>query len=158
MQKKNIFIKKINKSVLSISDRIESFFDFLRQKIHYRKNFFKSLKTVDKKIFIGLAAVFISIISYFLIPAFYGENKVKVQLEKYILDKYNLKVKFDQTLRYSLLPKPHFFSKNTIIEYNSNDIANRFKPNIKNLTLSLFGFVASLWFMTNSVEFLYFKF
>ncbi len=123
MQKKNIFIKKINKSVLSISDRIESFFDFLRQKIHYRKNFFKSLKTVDKKIFIGLAAVFISIISYFLIPAFYDENKVKVQLEKYILDKYNLKVKFDQTLRYSLLPKPHFFSKNTIIEYNSNDIA-----------------------------------
>jgi hypothetical protein len=43
-------------------------------------------------------------------------------------------------------------------KYNSNDISNRFKPNIKNLTLSLFGFVVSLWFMTNSVEFLYFKF
>ena len=43
-------------------------------------------------------------------------------------------------------------------KYNSNDISNRFKPTIKNLTLSLFGFVVSLWFMTNSVEFLYFKF
>ena len=123
MQKKNIFIKKINKTVLSISNRIESFFDFLRQKIRTRKNFFKSLKTVDKKLFIGLAVTFISIISYFLLPAFYDEDKVKVQLENYILDRYNLKVKFDQSLRYSLLPKPHFFSKSTIIEYNSNDIA-----------------------------------
>ena len=43
-------------------------------------------------------------------------------------------------------------------KYNSNDISNRFKPTIKNMILSLFGFVVSLWFMTNSVEFLYFKF
>lgn len=140
MQKKNIFIKKINKTVLSISNRIESFFDFLRQKIRSRKNFFKSFKTVDKKIFIGLAVTFISIISYFLLPAFYDEDKVKVQLENYILDRYNLKVKFDQSLRYSLLPKPHFFSKSTIIEYNSTDIA---ASNNTKLYISINNFFSS---------------
>ena len=123
MQKKNLFNKKFNKLVISATERIESFFNFFRVNIFHKKNFFKSLKTIDKKIFYSVAAIFITVISYFLIPAFYDENKIKKQLENDIFDQYNLEVKFDQTLRYGLFPKPHFLSKNTIIEYKSNNIA-----------------------------------
>ena len=41
---------------------------------------------------------------------------------------------------------------------NSNDIAINFRVSIKNLIYSIIGFILSLWFMTNSIEFLYFKF
>tara|TARA_B100001093_G_scaffold23787_1_gene21057 strand:+ start:594 stop:2087 length:1494 start_codon:yes stop_codon:yes gene_type:complete len=140
MQKKNIFFKKINNLVLSISKRIESFFDFFRQLIRHRKNFFKSFKTVDKKIFISVAVIFITVISYFLIPAFYDENKIKAKLENQILERYNLQVKFDQSINYSLLPKPHFFSKSTKIKYKLNNIAN---SNNTKIFLSINNFFSS---------------
>tara|TARA_B100000963_G_scaffold1809_3_gene1367 strand:- start:7986 stop:9389 length:1404 start_codon:yes stop_codon:yes gene_type:complete len=41
---------------------------------------------------------------------------------------------------------------------NSNIFLKEFRPNFKYLSYSIIGFVLSLWFMTNSVEFLYFKF
>ena len=123
MQKKNLFKKKFNKLVLSITKRIESFFNFLTVNIFHKKNFFKSLKTINKKIFLSVAAIFISLISYFLIPALYDEKKITSQIEKQIFDQYNLEVKFDQDLRYDLFPKPHFLFKNTKIEYKSNNLA-----------------------------------
>ena len=48
---------------------------------------------------------------------------MKILMEKQIRDKYNLEVKFDKSLNYGLLPKPHFYSDNTIINYNSKEIA-----------------------------------
>ena len=123
MSKKNLFHKRFNKSVLSTTKRIESFFNFFRENFNYKKKFSKSIEPLDKKIFFSILIVFTSIISYFLIPAFYDKNKIKSQLENQMLDQYNLKVKLDKTLKYGLFPKPHFLSKNTIIEYNLNDLA-----------------------------------
>ena len=42
MQKKNLFKKKINKSVLSITKRIESFFNFIKDLIFLKKKKIKS--------------------------------------------------------------------------------------------------------------------
>ncbi len=123
MLKKNLFKKRFNKLVISITEGIESFFNFFSVKFTFKKNFSKSLNTVDKKLFLSVVVIFFTIISYFLIPAFYDENKIKAQLENQMLDQYNLKVKLDKTLKYGLFPKPHFLSKNTIIEYNSNNLA-----------------------------------
>lgn len=123
MSKKNLFNKKFNKSVLSINKRIESFFNFFKENFFYKKNFSRNIKTIDKKIFIFVAAIFIIIITYFQLPAFYDKNKIKTQLENQILDQYNLEVKLDESLRYGLFPKPHFYSKKTIITYESNNIA-----------------------------------
>ena len=130
MQKKNLFIKKFKKLVLSITERIESFFNFFRVNIFHKKSFFKFLKALDKKIFIGVTAIFVTIISYFLLPAFYDEKKIKYQLEKQIFDHYNLKVKLDQNLKYGLFPKPHFLSKNTKIGYKLDNIAESNKTKI----------------------------
>ena len=121
MQKKNLFKKKIDKTVLSITKRIESFFNFFRDNFVNKKK--SNLKNIDNRLIFALAISFISITSYFLIPSFYDQNKVKTLLENQILDKYNLEVKFDQSLRYGLLPKPHFYSDSTIISYKSKEIA-----------------------------------
>ena len=123
MLKKNLFKKRFNKLVISITKGIESFFNFFSVKFSFKKNFSKSLNTIDQKLFLSIAVIFFTIISYFLIPAFYDENKIRAQLENQMLDQYNLKVKLDKTLKYGLFPKPHFLSKNTKIEYNTNDLA-----------------------------------
>ena len=124
MQKKNIFLKKVSKSLLSITKRIESFFNFFKENFFNKKKRYSStLKTIDRRIFLALAIFLITLIGYFLLPAFYYKDKIKVQIENQVLDKYNLEVKLDQSLRYGLFPKPHFYSKNVIISYNSNEIA-----------------------------------
>ena len=122
MQKKNIFQKKFNNSVLSITKRIESFFNFFRENFFNKKKFSKNFQTIDKSIFLVSATVFIIIISYFLLPALYDKEKIRIQLQNQILNKYNLEVKLDKSLRYGLLPRPHFFSENTIINYQSNEL------------------------------------
>ncbi len=144
MLKKNLFIKKINKSVLSITNRIESFFNFFKENISYKKKFSKTLKTVDKRIFFIAATIVITITSYFLIPSFYDKDKIKAELENQIYDQYNLKVKFDQSLKYGLFPKPHFYSKSTIISYKSIDVAK--SKNIK-IFISIKNF-----FLSDSLE------
>ena len=81
MQKKNIFQKKLNKSVLSITNRIESFFNFFRDNFFNKKK--SILKNIDNRIILALAVIFISISSYFLLPSFYDQAKIKTQIENY---------------------------------------------------------------------------
>ncbi len=133
MQKKNIFKKNYNKIVLSITNGIESFFNFFKENFFNKKGYTKNFKTIDKKIFIAIAILFISFISYFVIPAFYDKNKVKTLIESQILDKYNLEVKLDENLKYGIFPKPHFYSENVIINYNATEIAIS-----KNTRISIF--------------------
>ena len=84
MQKKNIFQKKFNNSVLSITKRIESFFNFFRENFFNKKKFSKNFQTIDKSIFLVSATVFIIIISYFLLPALYDKEKIRIQLQNQI--------------------------------------------------------------------------
>ena len=115
MSKKNIFEKKVHKSLLSITKIIESFFTLLKNIYFLNKKKIKNYKTIDKKIFLAVSISFFVVISYFLIPVFFDKSKVKASLEKQILNKYNLEVKLDATLKYGIFPTPHFYSKKTII-------------------------------------------
>ncbi len=137
MLKKNLFKKKAYKSLLSISKIIESFFNFLKENFFDRKKGSKNFKTFDKKIFLTIVAIFFTTAIYLLIPAFYDKNQVKEQLENQISDQYNLEVRFEQPIKYGLLPKPHFYSKNVIISQGTNSIAESKKfrvfISIKNL-------------------------
>ena len=150
MSKKNLFNKKFSKSVLSFTRRIESFFNFIKENFSYKKNFLKSLKKVDKKIFISLGVIVFTIFSYFLTPLFYDKIKIKNQLETQILNQYNLKVKFEKHLKYGLLPKPHFYSNNTLIKFENKDVASSKKTKIfismKNLFSSNYIVIKNLSF------------
>ncbi len=137
MLKKNIFNKKFSKIVLSITKRIESFFNHLDFFIFNKKkysNFWK--KPLDKKIFFGSGLLIFVIFTYFLLPAFYNKDKVKNQLQNQLLQKYNLKVKLDKDIKYRIFPKPHFFIEDAKIQYDSKFISKskstKFYISIKN--------------------------
>ena len=126
MLKKNLFNKKFSKLLLSITKRIESFFNLFENWNSVKKIYLNLWKRPSdkKKIFIGFTSIFIAIIVYFLIPSFYDKDKVRVQLENQILKQYDFKIILDENFRYGLLPAPHFFSKNTNIKIDSQIIAN----------------------------------
>src|SRR5210317_2079412 len=118
MSKKNIFIKKISNLLLSINNKIESFFNFLQQLRFNKKKF------LDKKIFISSAVLVFSIFVYLLLPTFYDKNEVKNQIKDKIFQNYNIKINFINEPKYGLFPKPHFLIDNVEIEYNSKIISN----------------------------------
>ena len=137
MSKKNIFIKKISNLLLSINNRIESFFNLIRDTKLYKKKFFKLWNEyLDKKLFIPLIIIVFGVIIYFLLPAFYNKNKIKNQIKNQIFQNYNIKINFINEPKYGLFPKPHFLIDNVEIEYNSKIISNskkiKFYTSIKN--------------------------
>jgi hypothetical protein len=119
----NFLIKKSNKILLSTNKLIESFFNRLKILIDFKKKKKINLKQIDNKITLGVGLIVILFISYFLIPTVYDKNLVKIELEKQILKKYNLEVKFEDDISYRLLPKPHFFSGKITIKHNNSVIA-----------------------------------
>jgi hypothetical protein len=118
MLKKNIIIKKISNLLLSINNKIESFFNFLQQ-LGFNKK-----KSLVKKIFIFSALLVFSILVYLILPTFYDKNEVKNQIKDKIFQNYNIKINFINEPKYGLFPKPHFLIDNVEIEYNSKIISN----------------------------------
>ena len=139
MLKKKNFNIKISKLLLSITKRIESFFNFFSHSISNKKKYFNLWKkSLDKNTFIALSAIFIIVITYFSLPAFYNNDKVKNQLKNQILQKYNFEVKFDKIPQYGIFPKPHFLLKDAKINYDSRIISN--SKNIRVYVSSKFKF------------------
>jgi hypothetical protein len=123
MLKNKSLQKKLNKLLLSVNTRIESFFNNLKLFINLKKKKGLNLSHVDKKILLSVGSVVILVISYFLIPSFYDKKLVKIKLESHILKKYNLEVKLDGDMTYGFLPKPHFFIRDTTINYLGQNLA-----------------------------------
>ena len=124
MLKKNKFNIKISKLVLPITKRIESFFNLLDHYIKNKKKYLNSWqKSVDKKIFFALVSIVSIVIIYFLLPAFYDQDKVKKQLKNQILREYNFEVKIGESFEYGLFPRPHFFTKDLEIRQDSKSIS-----------------------------------
>ena len=124
MSKKNIFNIKVSKLVLSITKRIESFFNYYKYSKSSKKKDLNFWNTpLDKKIFIFSGIIFI-VITYFLLPAFYDKNEIKDQLKNQLLQKYNLEVKLDKDPKYGLFPKPHFLVEDAKIMFDSEVISN----------------------------------
>jgi hypothetical protein len=125
MFKKNIFIKKASELLLSINNRIESFFNLIKDTKLNKKKFFNFWnKYLDKKLFIPSIIIVFGVLIYFLLPAFYDKNEIKNQIKNQILEKYNINIKFDKELEYSLFPKPHFLIEDVKIESGSQIISN----------------------------------
>ena len=121
MNKHNLLIKKIKKQFLSINYLIETYFNRLNV---LKTNFKKGNLIRNNRVFLGLSTAVILTLSYFLLPTLYNKNLIQEQIENQVYKKYNLRIKFNERLTYSLLPKPHFSSKNLTILQNERKIAS----------------------------------
>ena len=112
MNRPNLFFKQFKKRILSTNSLIEGYF-----------NKFKSIKSSLKKgdyiknnkVFFSLAAVVILTIGYFLSPTLHNKDILQSKIKNHILKKYNIDIKFNEKLKYGLIPKPHFYSTDVSI-------------------------------------------
>ena len=130
MNKHNLLIKKVKQRFLSINNSIESYFN----KFKFLKKNFKKIEFIkNNRVFFGLSALVILTFSYFLIPTMYDHNIIQSEIKNQISKKYNININFNENIKYGLLPKPHFYTKNLSIIRNKNEIASvgNFKTYIK---------------------------
>ncbi len=121
MPKHNNLVKKIKKQFLSANDSIESLFNQLNIFI---LNFKKTRFNKNSKVILALGVTLILILSYFLIPTVYDKKNLEQKIKNQILKKYQIDINFNKNINYSLLPRPHFTSKNATISRNKNIIAD----------------------------------
>ncbi len=129
MSKHNSLSKKFKKQYLSINNSIESYFNSLKINI---KNIKKLNFDGNNRVFISLCAIVILTLSYFLLPTFYNKNVIQLKIKNHVSKKYNIDLKFNEKIRYGLLPKPHYVAKNLTILSKDGEIglAKNFKAYI----------------------------
>ena len=119
MNKINLISKKLKQRFVSINILLESYFSKLNLfKTYSKKNNFLA----NNRVFFGLSAVFILTLSYFLLPTLYNKDIAQVEIKNQIFKKYNIDIKFNEKIRYGLIPKPHFTSKNLSILNDEREI------------------------------------
>ena len=119
MNKQNSISKKFKQRFLSINNSIESFFN----KLKFLKSNFKINEIIkNNRVFFGSATVVILTLSYFLVPTVYDENVIKEKIKNHISKKYDFNIKFTEKIKYGLIPKPHFHTKNLIVLRNNKEI------------------------------------
>ena len=112
----------IKKRINYLDNKIESFFDKFRNLKKYNQGK-KKFYYLDNKIAIFISSVILLFISYFLIPVFYKDDLIKTSLTNKILNKYDIKIEFNEKVKYGLFPKPFFYTKNLDIKYNDKILA-----------------------------------
>ena len=130
MPKHNQFIKKLKSQFVSINDTIESYFNNLK---FFIKDLKKRKLSQNNKVFLASSLVVILIISYYLIPTLYNKELVQLEIKNQISKKYQIDIKFNDKIKYGLLPRPHFVTKNLSILRDDREIGvvKNFKINIK---------------------------
>ena len=131
MNKDNLLAKKLKKQFLLINNSIESFFNQIKPLILRIK---KSKFDPNNKNFLFFGIIIIAVFTFFSIPSFYDKNIIQSKVKEQILDKYNVEVRFNDKINFSLLPQPHFVSKDFSILNNNQEIGkiNKFKIYISN--------------------------
>ncbi len=127
MRKDNLLAKKLKRQVLSINNLIESYFYNLTL---FFKNFKKKKLGTNSKVFLVSAVSFILILTYFLLPTLFDKNLIKTEIKNHILKKYNINLKFNDKVVYTLIPTPHYSAKNVSIIRDKKNIGD-----IKNLKI-----------------------
>ncbi len=119
MNRDKLSIKKIRKFILSINNLIENYFNSLR----ILKSDFKKGKLIrNNRVFLSFGVIVILTLSYFLLPTIYNKSIIQSQIKNHILKKYDITLEFNEQIKYGLLPKPHFSSKNLSIIRKQNEI------------------------------------
>ena len=131
MNKDNQFAKNLKKQFLSINNSLENFFNKIKLLVlKIRKLKFDP----NNKTFLVFGIIFIIIFIIFSIPSFYDKKIIESKIQNQILNRYNIETRFNESISFSLLPKPHFVTKNFSILNDGNEIAKvrKFKTYISN--------------------------
>ena len=113
----------LKKKIIQLDGRIESFFDNFKNLRKFNQSK-KKLYFLNNKIAISITCLVLIFFSYFLIPAFYKEDKIKIALVNQISDRHDIKIEFNEKVKYGLFPKPFFYTKNLNIKNDGQVIAN----------------------------------
>ncbi len=87
-----------------LDNKIESFFDKIRNLKKYNQGK-KKYYYLDNKAAISIGSLVLLFFSYFLIPAFYKEDKIKASLINLISDRYDINIEFNEKVKYGLFPQ-----------------------------------------------------
>ena len=130
MNKFNLLPKKIKQRFFLINNSIENYFNKLKI---LKSNLKKGEIIRNNKVFFSISAVVILTLGYFLLPTIYNKNEIEDRIKYQISKKYNIDIKFNEKIRYGLLPKPHFTVKNLSILNQKKEIgiAKNFSAYIK---------------------------
>ncbi len=119
MNKHNLLIKKLKQLFLSINNSIESYFNKFK---FFKKNFKKLEFIRNNRVFFGISTVVILTLSYFLVPTTYNKNIIETKIKNQISKKYKIDIQMNEKIRYGLLPRPHFVTKNLSILRKKKEI------------------------------------
>ena len=120
MPKHNQFIKKLKSQFVSINNTLESYFNNLK---FFILNLKKTKLSQNNRAFLIVISFVVLVTSYYLIPTVYDKDLVQLEIKNQLYKKYNINIKFNQQIKYGLLPKPHFNSKSLSIIRNEKEIA-----------------------------------
>ena len=97
----------------------------------HHQNTRKTKFTKNNRLFLAIATTVILTLSYFLIPTIFSKDLMMSLIKNEILKKYNIDIKFNEKLKYGLLPRPHFVSENISIIKDKNISIIKEKISIK---------------------------
>ena len=63
-------------------------------------------------------------LTYLSLPSFFNKDEIRSEIENQVLRKYNIKLKFNDQIKYGIFPKPHFTAKNLSIIGKEKEIAS----------------------------------
>ena len=116
MRKKNLFLKNLKNINYLINNLLEKNLNKLK---------FNNLSNIARsnKIILSFVALFFIFITYLLLPSFYNKTEMSNKLKNELIENLNLNFNFQNKLNYNFFPRPHFVTKEAIINYKKKDIS-----------------------------------
>ncbi len=111
------------KIIIELDQKFESFFNKFKDFKKYNQSK-KKLSFFENKTVLPITIIFLLFLSYFSMPVFYNEDETKKFLKKQINKSYEIEIEFNEKVKYGLLPKPYFYTKNLDIIFNDKILGN----------------------------------
>ena len=112
--------QKPQKQLLLINESLEGYFNKLKSFI---KDIKRSKFSPYNRVFFGIGILAILTLIYLLLPTFYNKDIIRSQIKDQIINKYDINIKFNDEIKYRLLPKPHFLAENLSLIEENEEIA-----------------------------------
>ena len=113
----------IKKNFIRLDQKIEDFFDQFKNFKKYNQSK-KILNIFEYKKSLIIVVIFLFSSSYFILPSFYNKNEIETLIKSQISNRYDIDIKFNEKIGYSLLPKPSFYTKNLDIVHKNKILSN----------------------------------